>query len=122
MIDIKAHLNELEIISSGSSHLVESDILKLDFGTTKLEITFKTDKEFEDSQISYVVEENILKVSFINYNTSYGSGILTPWRIGILDGRELFTTIYIRHVDFNSSDYFICNYIFYSGKEVTDGE
>lgn len=122
MAEVKVHLNDLEVITSGNAHVVENDVLKLNFGYTNMEIVFKTDKEIGEGEINYKVEDNTLKVDFINYKNTDGSGVFKPWRIGILEGRELFFTIFVRHIDFNSQHYYICNYIFYLGKEVDNGK
>ncbi|WP_296143486.1 DUF6864 domain-containing function [uncultured Flavobacterium sp.] len=117
MINIKAYVDDLEIIHSGNAHFKLSQVLKLNFNPIKIEISFLDDPKL-DVNIIYKLEDDILKVVFQNYTDVTGSGVLQPWRIGEYQGRELFITIFAQYVVTENDNFLVCNYILYSGKEV----
>jgi len=122
MIEVSSYLNELEIVHSGNAHIIYGSILKINFSTVKLQIQFTNDEKSTVGNIVYTVENEILKVNFINYNSSSGSGIFHPWKIGIVEGKEFYMTIDIRYLFINSNYTYVCNYVFYTGKEVSYAE
>lgn len=121
MLEVRSFRNELEILYSGHAHLHMNDKLKLVLGVRSIEISFRTEAELE-SKIDWVVENEVLKVVFQNLISLLGGGIITPWRIGDHDGRELFMTIYTQQItDKPKAQNVLCDYIFYLGKEVENG-
>lgn len=120
MLDVKSYVNDLEIIYSGQAHLVQDNILKINFDDVYVEVKFVADSQVSAGQINWVVEEGVLKITFVNYNSTVGSGIFHPWLIGDFQGKELYITFYSKWIEFNPFNYFICNYIFYTGKEVVN--
>uniref|UniRef100_UPI00404ACB8D DUF6864 domain-containing function n=1 Tax=Gelidibacter sp. TaxID=2018083 RepID=UPI00404ACB8D len=122
-MEVKTYLNDLEIIHSGQAHVVLGDILKIEIPNITIQATFNIDSEVEKSKVDWKIHEGLLTLNFINYTGSIGNGIFHPWRIGTVDSREFYFTIFSKYLPSKENGgYFICNYVFYAGKEVQDGE
>jgi hypothetical protein len=122
MIDFKSYVNDLEIIHSGQAHLVENNIFKMIFDDVKIEVTFISDMNMSTGQITWKVEEAILKISLINYKSIFGSGVFEPWLIGDYKGKNLYMTFLSKYIENNSANYFVFDYIFYVGKEAINAK
>lgn len=119
MIEVTSYLDNLEIVHSGNAHILFGNILKINFSTIKLQIQFANDEKSPLGNIIYKIEDEILKLTFINYNASSDRGIFHPWKIGILEGKNFYMTICIKNLSMNSNNMHICNYVFYTGEEVS---
>ena len=120
---VRSFLNDLEIIHSGNAHLIVGDKLKFDFDLLKIEIRFEDNESIGEGKVKYTIVNGVLEIVFQNYkNTQKGGGILTPWKIGTLEGKELFLTLYIKFLDYRTPGLHACSYVFYTGKEVVNEE
>jgi hypothetical protein len=117
MINVKSYLDDLEIIYSSQVHCTLNKLLKISFSDVKVEIKYVNDTSLP-VKIDWKIEDSTLKIEFQNYTSPLGSGITTPWRIGSYDGKELFITIYSVSLEHGKDLIVICNYVFYTGKEV----
>lgn len=117
MIDLKSYVDDLEIIYTGNAHVLSGRTLKINFDNNKIEINFLEDSNIEE-KINWRIDEGVLKVTFQNYASSMGSGILHPWLIGDYKGRELYLTFFSRFINEQSAVCYDCTYVLYIGKEV----
>jgi len=118
MINIKSYVGDLEIIGSGNAHVTQGKKLKIEFVPVKIEFQFKKDENVELGKIDFTMENEILSIIFTNFIHPIGNGILDPWQIGAYEGKQLFMTFFSKHIEDNLGNYYLCEYIFYTGKEV----
>lgn len=118
MLEVKTQINDLELVYNSTMHIRTDDLVKLDFATGKLNIVIQKDLKQRERKIDFNVEGDLLEISFINYQSGTGHGVLQPWKIGNMSGKEFFMTFYIQYVAYDGRDIYFCSLNLYSGKEV----
>ncbi|WP_125722962.1 DUF6864 domain-containing function [Flavobacterium ustbae] len=121
-MNIESYIDDLKIIFYGKAHLKLDQILKIKLPAPdpgEIEMVFKNDSK-TNSNVTWQIEEKLLKINFFNYVTDPGGGVLQPWKIGSYNGREFYITVYVTRVSDFKNEFAVVDYIFYSGKEVAN--
>lgn len=123
-MDITITSGNLEVLHSGSIIQIKDEPINITLtGKTETPLNFvfifKDDKNDKETVTNYnLIDEFTLEITFINFNSSLGTGNTDLIDLGSIDNRKLF---------FNYRIYSIKNlgktlhYSFYIGEEVKNG-
>ncbi|MFY7728915.1 MAG: DUF6864 domain-containing function [Flavobacterium sp.] len=124
-MEVKVVTGDYTVEHSGFVHIKDGDPLKLMIDNVAIEFLFVKsvgDSTTKDASANYKIEDGILKLSLIDYDSITPIGVFDPWRIGKDGGRYLYLTFSVQTIFTNNSPTVrLINYVIYTREEVLNG-
>lgn len=119
-ISVKAYTGNYEIIGNGLGPATKEMRLSLKVSNLEIEFEFISDKN-KEPKIEKRVVDNKLYIVCINFSSNLGTGMVAPFSIGNLNGRELLLSYYVWSPN-SDDDKRLINWTVLLGQEINNEE
>lgn len=117
---MKITTGNLEVIYSGLVRNAFSNSIKFDFENLWVEFNFLSDAKEYRSEYLASDDSRGLKINLYNANSTLGSGVGQPIKIGTFENYELWLAYRTFKAFTEVNNSWILEYVFYKGAEVNE--
>jgi hypothetical protein len=122
----------MQIRTGGKTLLESTTFMALGLGETRISVSagaetltfvldFIEDKEKPLGIVWKPLDANTLRIEFTNWNHAFGTTLLEPQHVGILDGRPLYVLFFIKKAG-SQNELREVTFSTYFGEEAPDGK
>lgn len=98
---MRKFIEDLELIDNGIAHIHNDCELKINITEDLiLRIGFKKDEDEKAHRVDKQLnDERDLSILCVNFGNGLGEGLLTPIKLGKLDGKDMFVSLFVWTTD-----------------------
>lgn len=95
-LTVTSFVGEYEIVSNGCSPSLPDMPLKIKVNDLTFEFNFISDSDNKEIKVTKRNVDGKLGVfDLVNFENSLGTGALTPWHVGTINGRKVYISFWI---------------------------